>query len=499
MFGNDNLMIKKEYAVNTADQMQIGTLSTVLILLAAFVTVVLFGWASFPTLEGWGLLNVWRSQGVYAYPHYLGMFPDRPLHVLPSLFAGIVPGQFGVGAILVGALLAFTRIAAMLLLARALRVSGITAALLVIVGVSQPWWPGSAYERYHAAQVAYSLLLVGLLLGSGQSNKLMGWRNLSIAIVIFLGFLTYQGLFVVCAGAPLLFLLFGDQRTFRNLAGSFWPACVIYLVYFSVINALCSDNYVQAISKDNFQLEVFVKLFKVGLKSKLNAHLATVALTVVLLAATGSKLGNRGAAFLLALAIAPLTGIIFYRSDSIIRDPEHVMYAGTAWLTCLMTASARYLDSAVIPAVPLLARVVTLILLACGVVHPLKAIGHINTQLNVLSALDNSGIDWTEESNVLVIDQTGKLGRTYTFLEPHLQFARMAYHKPGFAILRSLQVSGPSCAPESNKDHFTNVLTIEEIEGTWLAPSFIARPMPSAIVGQTTQALQLVNSLPIND
>lgn len=465
---------------------KLGDLSELSVWVFGLLACMLFAWSSFPTVEGWGLLPEWKAKGISAYGTLFLFFPDRPLHVLPSMLAGLIPGPFGSGAVVVGFVLAVSRLLIGLLMAKTLGISGSGKLLFLAAVVAQPLWPGSGYERFHAAQVSYSLTLLGLLLCFAPPDGVVWWRIAGAGFSMFVGFIFYQGLFVVCAWAPLAFWVLGHREIARRLAPACWISCISYVIYYLLIKFLFVHFYTQNIHESSLNWQIFERLAMVGFNAKLNSHIAAGAVAVFATYCFANSQWRDRIAFACCFALCPMTGIIFYNSPHNFNDPEHVMYSGTAWLVVVLAAASRCFAAIPCAMPPRLAYGTAVIFFCCGMFFPIKGIGNVQTQLAVLSALANSGINWSVDSDVLVIDETGELGHPYTFVHPYLGVAMKAYGMSGNATIcteRPIAFAGtPSCRDCAVKAYTDVVRLSRESRLGWPVRGWIARkelkPLP---------------------
>lgn len=444
------------------------------------VACFLFAFTSYPTVEGWGLWTAWNKEGAN---HFLSHFSDhaeRPLHLLPSLVAWLIPGDFAVGSMAVGGILALVRGQLLITLSRLTRMTRGSSWFLFIIGLMQPIWPGCAYERFQAAQTAFVCLLGTLTLTAWYEQEKKWWVIPLTWLTTLAGFMTYQGLFLVALATPLPFLLFGKKKTAINLGLTLYPGCFLYIAWYLIATKYFPATYIGIHSENTLSPRIFSRLWgALSHNTRPNQIILLLAFLLCLGKTRQIAAGNTKLAIFLLFAFAPVTGIIFYKNLNWLGDPERVMLPCLAWILVLVASMGwnEEIDSEPTPKRTGLALALICLL---SLYSPYRAITHIQMQQSVLSCLKSVPIEWNENTRVLLLDRSGKLGRLYTFLAPHhLNFAWKAMGNPGIFTIQTAK--GPEPTNPSNGSNqtpqgaangeFTHIFIIQET-GSRFSPYF---------------------------
>ncbi len=393
-----------------------------------FIAAILFGVASYPTVEGWGLWCNWNEEGVEHYTLNLQDHADRPLHLVPSLLAWLMPGDFGIGSMLVGGMLAVIRGWLVWMLTR---LSGMNAGfgfVVVVMGLFQPIWRGCGYERFQAGQTAFVCLLAALNMGIWHSHSRAGWK-IGLGILLNLaGFLTYQGLFLVAACVPIAFLICVKDDQAKSTCMVFASSCFLYVCWFILAAVLLPAGYVGKHSGEMPAGNIFNNLLAA---LRHCGPLAIISMGLALafcFLGAGQKEDSRGIKNHIFLwAVSPLFGLIFFRNPFWLRDPDRVFLPVMAWVVVILVAIGG-------PASPNQRvgrwnRVFAVGLVVCGLLSTAGAIYFVQLQTRVLLALEKVELNCSQGETVVVVDRTHELGMLYTFLAPdHLS---MAWHAKG--------------------------------------------------------------------
>lgn len=404
--------------------------------------VAVFGAASYPTVEGWGLWTQWDTEGAGNYLKELPAHPDRPLHLLPSLICWLLPGDYGQGCMELGGLLAIGRGLLLWNLARLLRMVWPACLLLVTLGLFEPMWSGCGYERFHAAQAAFLLMLGALNLGVWHSESPVWWKVVLGGGLGLAGFLTYQGLFLVAVGAPVAFWVLGERQVARSLALILGLACAGYVGWYLITVLYFHQGYVGKNSEGLNARQLVTRLWAAVIKGRV---LAFASLGITLGCLIGFQAGSGGRqriGWLLLLVLAsPLFGLIFFKNAVWLSDPERVWLAVMGWMVVVVAAGC-----AGGPVSQPVGRTWYWLppLVACGLFSTQQALRHVWLQQQVLTVLETESADWEEGMPVRVVDTTDELGQLYTFLAPH--HLNMAWRATGHRDILLIE-NGKTASP----------------------------------------------------
>ena len=402
------------------------------------IACTLFGLASYPTVEGWGLWCQWDQEGLGNYLKELPTHPDRPLHLLPSVTAWLLPGDYGWGCMELGGLMALCRGWLLWNLGSMLRMDWQSCLLMVTLGLFEPMWPGCGYERFHAAQASLLCLLGALNLGAWHARN-GGWWKLLIGVLLSLaGFMTYQGLFLVSLGAPFAFWVLGMRPVARSLALILLTACTSYLCWYLITALFFRAGYVAKHSESLAAHQLVTRLWAAIIKGRMLTFVS-FGITLSFLIGFQRDILNRGRmGWLLVLVLsAPLFGLIFFKNPVWLSDPERVWLPVSVWLVVLAAGWAAPSGSKSwrftrcwVPA-----------LLACGLLSTLQALRYVHLQHAVLGVLEAESAGWEKGLPVRVVDTTDELGQLYTFLAPHhLNMAWRAKGHSGNLVIENHRV-----------------------------------------------------------
>ena len=397
------------------------------------VATCFFSAASYPSLEGWVLWRYYSEFGIDWYIDNLRSQCDRPLHLLPSLIAWLIPGRYDISCMLLGGLLTVLRAGLSIAIAKSLNINRASGFLFFLACVLQPFWSACGYERFHAAQTSFVLFLAAFYLCATPIGQL-SHRKITAGIIISLcGFMTYQGLFLVSLATPIIFMTLSSRSLAYKTALVFLPACVIYFAFQKGI----TYYYAQSMSSshdDLFTTSSIIRIYTTVLNSGITALLSIFLSFIFLIIHSVSRKDpiKKQVFIVTTIAFSPFSAIIFYSSILKLNDSDRIMFPVMASIIVIIIAASISSRNSTMTKNLVWLNISCILIFATSFLtslsEPLRFIFLQNTLLNQLSAHRDL---FKNDSSVQLIDNTGVFGDVYTFLPPHISYATKCHGIPG--------------------------------------------------------------------
>ncbi|MCO6391108.1 hypothetical protein GTW25_08710 [Aliihoeflea aestuarii] len=393
--------------------------------------IALTVWSVRPLLEEWGLFHSYLMHGLSYQRDIFSLIALRPLHLTPSGMQWILGGGHPIGVGVVAVLL----VAARYIVARwavAPLLSSAHQWLFAMSATALVGWPGLWLARFHPAQLSAVFLFAAL----GFSIRLIvkpravHFAGAAFSVVALL--MTYQALALVVAALPLIALFVRDFDWISRLRGvaisaaALGAGLALYLLYAYLVRDLATDSY---------EGLLIAHLRSVGLWNVFVENVSTSYATVIF----GGSLFLISCSLLIGLAIltdwrpmhavlasilillTPLLSLV-YLSVGHLRDPERALFPATVGaslalaVVCIQNrARARHG----------VAAVGVLAMLAASTVSAYQVRQMWLTQDSIIRQVQ--AIAEEVQGPLVIIDNSGRLGDVYTFLEGTLSNAVNVY------------------------------------------------------------------------
>jgi hypothetical protein len=397
------------------------------------VATCFFSAASYPSLEGWVLWRYYSEFGIDWYIDNLRSQCDRPLHLLPSLIAWLIPGRYDISCMLLGGLLTVLRAGLSIAIAKSLNINRASGFLFFLACVLQPFWSASGYERFHAAQTSFVLFLAAFYLCATPTGPL-SHRNITAGIIISLcGFMTYQGLFLVSLATPIIFMMLSSRSLAYKTALVFVPSCVIYFAFQKGITHYFNDP-IDPSNNHRLTTNSIIRIYTTVSNSGIAAILSMFSTYIFLSIHSALKREPLKKQLLIAIImiLTPFSATIFHSSILKLNDPDRVMFPVMASILVVIIASCSSWEESNFNQKTIWLNRSCYVIIATSffafISEPLRFILLQNALLHQLS--EHSDL-LKNNPSVQLIDNTGVFGDVYTFLPPQISYATACYGIPG--------------------------------------------------------------------
>lgn len=404
-----------------------------LIISITILATCLFSAASYPSLEGWGL---WINYDMYGSSFFFNSISsqcDRPLHLLPSLIAWLIPGRYDIGCMVLGGLLTLLRGGLSIAIARSLNINRDYGLLFFLACLLQPFWPASGYERFHAAQTSFVFFLVALYLCATPTGPLSQGTIVAGIIISLCGFMTYQGLFLVSFATPFIFMMLSSRSLAYKTALVFLPACIIYFAFQKGITFFYTQS-ISASHDSHFTINSIARIYTTVLCSGFTTALSilfTLAFLVIH-SVVERVICQKQVAITIIMSSLPFSAVIYYSSVLKLNDPDRIMFPVMAAILVLIIAASNSSEKTIHTKKSMWLNILCFLIFVFSflmfISEPLRFILFQNALLRQLS--DRSHL-FNNNPSVQLIDNTGVFGDVYTFLPPHISYATKCYGIPG--------------------------------------------------------------------
>lgn len=417
-----------------------------------------------PLLEEWELVSRFGESGIAAFGELIGRFPLRPLQLVPFSVMWLAgegqPIGFGIGfALLLLATYGVARWSVTPVL------SGPSRWVFASLAAILPLWPGAWLVRFAPARLSEIFVLVALGAGIRMfRGRRVGWMTVA-AFSVALALATYQALFLCLLALPVILwigqraqdpaMMTASQRptsTFGLFGLSLGVGVLIYAAYAWVVMHVSQGSSYEVdlastqwlTSPDGF-LSVVRSLYETAFGASpwvaptLVWLLALFAYSVVGSAASDARGRMRWIAALLACVILlPLAALPYGLGGIHVRDPERVLFPTVVGFALVVFMwMQRRADGRTFALTPSVAAVTVAAVVLGGYLSSRSAIDDFNLQVDVIAQIDVESRS-VGASDVLIRDETGRLGDTYTLYPPIVEQAFRA---------RGLAITGTICTP----------------------------------------------------
>jgi hypothetical protein len=382
-----------------------------------------FQWWNGPLLEEWVFISNLNTQGLHAISLSVLATMGRPLHTLPVYLGGVLTPGSALGMYFVlGGVAAFQVIATAWALRPALSKS-ISSWLLGLLLALHPWWTGGDVIRFLPAQVSLLFMLIWLgsvirYLKSGQNLWLAG-----SAIAVVVGLMTYQALafvylFGVVAACLSLRQSFGRRANSAVVStGLSVLGCLVYSIF--VAPKLFPSYEAELLGGSSLRLwasmeSIFSTEFHFG--SVLFVFAAAV-LAIVLVLSFRSPRGQRiGYVFLIWMVPLSTFSALIYMSTSLhLNDPERVFFPIGVSLWLVLTLAIVRAGIEWSKSLTYALSVLTLVAIFFSALNLQKWAELSDAQERTLSIVSTVINEVSTNYELVLVDETGKLGDIYTF------------------------------------------------------------------------------------
>jgi len=379
----------------------------------------LFGFMSYPTLEAWTFWGEWRRHGAGYYLLRGHEIADRPLHWLPSLAAWLMPGSFDIGSVTVGFFLAVSRWSLAEAIGRVLSFTPGARAVFVFLCVSAPAWQFSGLDRFQPAQLSFSFLLLSwYFLARDLIRPSTNWLVFSW-FCVECSLLSYQALLLVILCQPLMALAFPSPMRRQGLKFMLvsWGGVSVYLIYRSIMLRAFPGAYTTVGTALVFKVEYLALLYQTVWKAGLFSLLPIAAILAVMLSMVksgGTHWRGRAGYATVAVALAPLSGLVYFSAKNWISDPDRVLFPVQVWMIAAFIPMAAFPAGMAAGAGEPLKRACLVVIGAAWAKTAAVMAYCAWIQISLYGSLGNQLIGEDPDRMILLEDQTGICGNFYT-------------------------------------------------------------------------------------
>lgn len=405
------------------------------------------GLMSYPTLEAWGLWKAWDSRGLPFFLSISAAFAERPLHLITSLFAWLLPGPYDTGLIFTGFLLGLSRWILAEIISRQFNLTAFNKNFFIFLIVALPAWQHSGLERFHAAQacVSFFLAAVSSLKMFEMSGNIV-WV-ISGIIASLCGLMTYQSMALVMVFFPFLFVAGRkEDRWFAIISAMVLIGSLIFYILFRLIIIKFFPESHTAQGETKFFEMKCLYLPYIGVFN--SGYLSVLSLLIICFYGVISQdrpLSGLKIKFIIpicVLLIAPLTALVFnhYRQYKMV-DPGRIM--GPIQIFMIMSLLAFRPEKITAPIITnkwINSTAISICILAY-IQSGATVLYCIVLQIQFFDQMRLVARDFEPDSKVLILDKTGVIGNVYTIYHQVINNLTVSNDIPGtYKIFRSSDV-----------------------------------------------------------
>ena len=391
--------------------------------IALFVVALLY---ARPELEGWGVQDAFRSLGLIdGYKAFVANAPTRLLEPLPIELAWMLGhgGGWGIGAVY-GLIVAGKYAAARWTVTSV--ILGPARWMLATLAVVMLPWEGEWRAHNMAQQVAAILVILAL----GFALRVALNRDARLPIGLFfsvvLALLSYEGVALCVLAIPLVVLMAVGSSDTARVWGATLTSLVAYGAYFAVVNVMSTSTYHHLVLADEqpirHPLRLLMSLYETAYLSSPFTLAALVLLLGVAVSIADPRLQVsrvRVVKTTIGLVVIPLLALPYAVNFYFLADIERVGLPtgiGVVFLSVIVTSGRGspkpILASSSIAVIPVVAMIAFAAADAYACYRPYAV------ERSVLTLTADAVQNDHAAHEFLLLDYTGQLGDTYTFLNP---------------------------------------------------------------------------------
>lgn len=411
-------------------------------LLIVAILSLLSIWSVRPLLEEWGFMAAFRAQGIGYLTNIQGLIALRPLHIVPPVAQWVLGFGHPIGYGIVAALLIAARYA-VCYWAVSPFLSSRDRTLFATLATVFVGWNGQWLSRFNPAQLSAILFFAAL----GLCLRIVDRRSIKSAVLVILCvmamLMTYQALALCALAVPIfVFMARPDVDLNRRCLGAAWAALsiaggfVAYFVYTTIMSLSFENAYEQGVISAMLsgglmsQMSGFVRSAYQSAYLGGGLVLPTYALIGGLsFGAANDTYAARVQKFVLlglGIALLPLASLV-YLNGLHLNDPERVLFpTSVAFCMLALVGLARSSGQA---GTDSWKHAVILCAIAAAGLSALEVRREWDFQTSIIVQLQSIYLA-TGEKDMVLIDETGRLGDVYTFLPGILPAALMALGTP---------------------------------------------------------------------
>lgn len=411
-------------------------------LLIVAILALLSIWSVRPLLEEWGFMAAFRAQGIGYLTNIQGLVALRPLHIVPPVAQWVLGFGHPIGYGIVAALLIAARYAVCywavspFLSARDRTLFATLAA--VFVG-----WHGQWLSRFNPAQLSAIMFFAAL----GLCLRIVDRRSVKSAVLVILCLvamlMTYQALALCALAVPaFVFLARPDVDLNRRYLGATWSGLsiaggfVVYFIYTTIMSLSFENAYEQGVISALLSGGFVSQLSSFVGSAYQSAYLGGGLVLPIFVLIAGICFGTaydtpgvRAKSFLLwgsGIALLPLASLV-YLNGLHLNDPERVLFP-TSVAFCMLALVGLARSSRQAGMDSWKHAIILCAIVAAGL-SALEVRREWNFQTSIIDQLQAIHLA-TGASDMVLIDETGRLGDVYTFLPGILPAALLGLGTP---------------------------------------------------------------------